>query len=76
MTKEIAEKAKFEAEERRRIQEATDEWKRLRAEAELLEEATQKAYQIDYGISTMNCMITSNRLHSLSQFLQQTKQKI
>ena len=38
MAKEIAEKAKFEAEEKRRIQEATDEWKRLRAEAELLEE--------------------------------------
>ena len=38
MAQAIAEKAKFEAEERRKIQEATDEWRRLRAEAELLEE--------------------------------------
>ena len=38
MAQAIAEKAKFEAEERRKIQEATDEWRWLRAEAELLEE--------------------------------------
>ena len=38
MAKQIAKKVKFKADERRGIQEATDEWKQLRAEAELLEE--------------------------------------
>ena len=38
MAKEIDKKVKFKADERRGIQEATDEWKQLRAEAELLEE--------------------------------------
>ena len=76
MGQAIAEKAKFEAEERRKIQEATDEWRRLRAEAELLEEDDQEPYQIDYGTSTMNPRKTSNGLHSPSQFLRPTKQKI
>jgi hypothetical protein len=37
MAKEIAERAKLEAEERRKVQQAKDEWMRLRAEAEILE---------------------------------------
>ncbi|CAB4020991.1 Hypothetical predicted protein [Paramuricea clavata] len=37
MAKEIAERAKREAEERRIVQQAKDEWMRLRAEAEILE---------------------------------------
>ena len=38
MAKQIAEKARLVAEERRKIQEAKDEWMRLKAEAEVLEE--------------------------------------
>ena len=37
MVKEIAERAKLEAEERRKVQQAKVEWMRLRAEAEILE---------------------------------------
>jgi hypothetical protein len=37
MAKEIAERAKLEAEERRKVQQAKDEWMRLMAEAEILE---------------------------------------